>query len=156
MNWAGDAWRAVWTPPGRRLVGTLAAGLLVLWLILVAALVVARPKGILLQEALRLLPDTLRLLYRLAADKSQPRGVRVRLWLLLLYLALPFDLIPDFIPVLGHADDAIVACLVLRAVVRRAGGDALVRHWPGSEDGLRTLWRVAGLPGQPAGHPRGG
>jgi uncharacterized membrane protein YkvA (DUF1232 family) len=156
MNWAGDAWRAVWTPPGWRLVGTLAAGLLVLWLILVAALVVARPKGILLQEALRLLPDTLRLLYRLAADKSQPRGVRVRLWLLLLYLALPFDLIPDFIPVLGHADDAIVACLVLRAVVRRAGGDALVRHWPGSEDGLRTLWRVAGLPGQPAGHPRGG
>lgn len=122
---------------------------LALWLALIVVLVVTRPKGVLLQEALRLLPDTLRLLYRLAADKSQPRGVRVRLWLLLLYLSLPFDLIPDFIPVLGYADDVIVACLVLRAVVRRAGADALVRHWPGSEEGLRALWRVAALPGEP-------
>jgi len=135
---------------GWQVLAALAGGLLALWLALVVVLLLARPKGILLQEALRLLPDTLRLLYRLAADASQPRSVRVRLWLLLAYLALPFDLIPDFIPVLGYADDVIIAILVLRAVVRRAGGGAVSRHWPGSDDGLRALWRVAALPGEPA------
>ena len=130
-------------------LAALAGGLLAVWIALVAVLVVARPRGGLLHEALRLLPDTLRLIYRLAADRSQPRAVRVRLWLLLAYLALPFDVIPDFIPVLGYADDVIIACLVLRAVVRRAGGEAVTRHWPGSDDGLRALWRVAALPGEP-------
>jgi uncharacterized membrane protein YkvA (DUF1232 family) len=124
-----------------------------LWIALVLVLALARPKGVLLQEALRLLPDTLRLIYRLGADASQPRAVRIRLWLLLAYLSLPFDLIPDFIPVLGYADDVIIACLVLRGVVHRAGAEAVSRHWPGSEDGLRALWRVAGLPGEPAARP---
>lgn len=108
-----------------------------------------------MQEALRLLPDTLRLLGRLAGDKALPRGVRVRLWLLLAYLAMPFDLIPDFIPVIGYADDAIIVCWVLRSVVRRAGAEAVRRQWPGTEDGLAVLWRVAGLPGE-AGPSQGG
>jgi uncharacterized membrane protein YkvA (DUF1232 family) len=137
-----------------QVLAALAGGVLALWLALVLVLLVARPKGVQVQEALRLLPDTLRLLYRLAADASQPRSVRVRLWLLLAYLALPFDLIPDFIPVLGYADDVIIAFLVLRAVVRRVGGGAVSRHWPGSDDGLRALWRVAGLPGDPDSTPR--
>ena len=130
-----------------------------LWLALVLVLVVARPKGLLVQDALRLLPDTLRLLYRLSADASQPRSVRARLWLLLAYLAVPFDLVPDLIPVVGQADDVIIACLVLRSVVGRAGAGAVSRHWPGTDDGLRALWRVAGLPGQPeacATHARSG
>ena len=102
--------------------------------------------GSFLQEALRLLSDTLRLLKRLALDKTLPRGVRVRLWLLFVYLATPFDLIPDFIPIIGYADDAIIVCAVLRSVVRRAGAEAGRRHWPGSDDGLAALWRAAGLP----------
>jgi len=68
----------------------------------------------------------LRLLRRLAGDRSLPRGVRVRLWLLLAYLAIPIDVIP----VLGYADDAIIVTAVLRSVVRRAGLEALHRHWP--------------------------
>ncbi len=123
----------------------LGVGLLATWLVLVAALWVARPRGAVLAEALRLLPDTLRMLRGLATDRDVPVGARVRLGLLLAYLALPFDLVPDFIPVLGYADDAIVTVLVLRAVVRRAGVGALRRHWPGTEDGLRALARAAGL-----------
>jgi uncharacterized membrane protein YkvA (DUF1232 family) len=73
----------------------------------------------------------------------------MRLALVFLYLAMPLDLIPDFIPVLGHADDAIIVCLVLRSVVRKAGGQAVRRHWPGTDDGLAALWRIAGLPGTP-------
>lgn len=64
----------------------------------------AAGRGGLVREALRLLPDVLRLLPRLAADRSLPRGVRVRLALLLAYLASPIDLVPDFIPVIGYAD----------------------------------------------------
>ncbi|WIX76531.1 YkvA family protein [Amycolatopsis carbonis] len=123
----------------------LAGGLLLLWLALVAVLAVARPRGDLLREALRLLPDVLRLIRRLATDRDLPRGVRVRLALLLVYLALPIDLIPDFIPVLGYADDAIVVTLVLRSVVRRAGIDAVRARWPGTEDGFAGLTRLTGL-----------
>jgi uncharacterized membrane protein YkvA (DUF1232 family) len=79
--------------------------------------------------------------------------VRLRLWLLFAYLAIPLDIVPDFIPVIGYPDDAIIVAATLRSVVRRAGADAVRRHWPGSEAGLAVLWRAAGLPGDPTGHP---
>ena len=133
---------AVWTIA----VGA-AAGLLMVWLVLIAALLLAgrhyeRPR---LGEMLRLLPDLLRLLKRLAGDKSLPRGVRVRLWLLLAYLAVPIDLIPDFIPVIGYADDAIIVALALRSVAHRAGRQALHRHWPGTPAGLAAVLRATGI-----------
>ena len=90
-----------------------------------------------------------RLLRRLATDRGVPRGVRIRLALLMAYLAIPIDLIPDFIPVLGYADDAIVVTLVLRGTVRRAGLAAVRAHWPGTEDGFAALCRLTGL-AQPA------
>ncbi|MGY1763511.1 YkvA family protein [Geodermatophilus sp. SYSU D00779] len=127
------------------LVGVL-GGLLLCWLVLMAVLWATRPDDLRLRELLRLLPDVLRLVHRLAGDGALPRGVRVRLWLLLGYLALPFDLVPDFVPVLGHADDAIVVALMLRSVVRHAGAAALDRHWPGTPDGLAALRRASGLP----------
>ncbi|WP_158371698.1 YkvA family protein [Cellulosimicrobium cellulans] len=122
-------------------------GVVLLWLALVAALWATHPDELRLRELLRLLPDVVRLVRRLAADPTLPRGVRVRLWLLLGYLALPFDLVPDMIPVVGWADDAIVVARVLRSVVRRAGPDALARHWPGSPEGLAAVRRLARLPG---------
>jgi uncharacterized membrane protein YkvA (DUF1232 family) len=90
--------------------------------------------------------DLVRLVRRLAADRTLPRGVRVRLWLLAVYLASPIDLIPDFLPVIGYADDALIAAAVLRSVVRRAGPDALQRHWPGTPEGLEKVRRLTGLP----------
>jgi uncharacterized membrane protein YkvA (DUF1232 family) len=125
----------------------LAAGLLLVWVALIVVLVIARPRGGLLREALRLLPDLLRLLPRLFRDHSLPRRVRVGLGLLLAYLAFPIDLVPDFIPVLGYADDAIVVAAVLRWAVRRSGIQAIRRHWPGTDDGFAVLCRLAGLPG---------
>ena len=127
----------------------VAAALLLTWLCLIVALLVVRPRGDLLREALRILPDVVRLLRRLAADRSMPRGVRIRLGLLMVYLALPIDLVPDFIPVLGYADDAILVVAVLRSVVRRAGLDVVREHWSGTEDGFAALVRVTGLREQP-------
>jgi uncharacterized membrane protein YkvA (DUF1232 family) len=114
-------------------------------LALVIVLAAAKPRANLLGEALRLLPDLLRLLRRLAADPDLPRGVRIRLGLLLTYLAIPIDLIPDFIPVLGYADDAIIVTLALRSTVRSTGLAAVRAHWPGSDDGFAALCRLTGL-----------
>lgn len=126
------------------LIGVAAAAVLA-WLVLILVLAILRPRAGLLKEAVRLLPDVLRLVRRLAVDKSLPRGVRVRLALLLVYLASPIDLIPDFIPVLGFADDAIIVTAVLRGVVRRAGLDTVRSNWPGTDDGFAALTRLTGL-----------
>jgi uncharacterized membrane protein YkvA (DUF1232 family) len=106
-----------------RLLLGIGLSLLLLWAALLATLAVVRPKGSSLREAVRLLPDTLRLLQSIARDRSLEKSIRVRLWLLFAYMAFPIDLVPDFIPVLGYADDAIIVALVLRGVVRRAGPD---------------------------------
>lgn len=126
------------------LAGVL-GGFLLLWAVLVGLLWATRPDELRLRELMRLLPDVLRLIRRLAADGSLPVGVRLRLWLLLAYLASPIDLVPDVIPVIGYADDAVVVALVLRSVVRRAGGQAVDRHWPGTPEGLAALRRLARL-----------
>ena len=123
----------------------LLAAILISWLAMVLALVIIRPKGNLLRESLRILPDLIRLLKNLATDPTLPRGIRVRIGLLMVYLALPIDLIPDFIPVLGYADDAIVVLAVLRSVVRGVGIEPLRAHWPGTPDGFTALCRLAGL-----------
>jgi uncharacterized membrane protein YkvA (DUF1232 family) len=129
-----------------RLLLGIGVSLLLLWAALLVTLAVVRPKGSSLREAVRLLPETLRLLQSIARDRSLEKSIRVRLWLLFAYMAFPIDLVPDFIPVLGYADDAIIVALVLRGVVRRAGPDAIQRHWRGSSEGLATLRKLAGLP----------
>ena len=74
------------------------------------------------------------------AARAQTRGRRP----LLAYLASPIDLIPDFIPVVGYADDVIIIVVVLRWVVHHAWIQAVHRHWPGTEDGFAALCLIAG------------
>ncbi len=136
------------TQPWSTLVA-VAVGLSIAWVALLIALAVARPKDMSVTDAPRLLPDTAVLLRRLAADPQLPRGVRVRLLLVLLYLILPIDLVPDFIPVLGYTDDAIIVAAALRAVVRRAGPEALDKHWPGTPEGLHAARRLTGISSPP-------
>lgn len=121
------------------------AGLAAVWLCLVIALFRLRRGAARAGEALRLMPDVIRLLSRLARDSSLPSGVRIRLWLLLAYLASPIDIVPDVIPVVGLADDVILISLVLRSVIKRAGDDAVRRHWPGTAEGFAVVSRLVGL-----------
>lgn len=123
-------------------------GLVLLWLALVLILWQAarkQPDKTSLRDAMRLIPDVVRLLRRLAADPTVPRAVRIWLVVLLVYLLSPIDLVPDFIPVLGYADDAIIVAIVLRFATRHAGPEALERHWPGTPQGLQALRTLAGL-----------
>ncbi|TFB98773.1 DUF1232 domain-containing protein [Cryobacterium sp. HLT2-28] len=121
-------------------------GLLMLWLALVLLLWIEQrrhPGGASLRDLLRFAPDVARLLKRLTCDRSISVGVRIRLGVLLAYLLSPIDLIPDFIPVLGYADDAILVAFALRFATRRAGIDAVERHWPGTPEGLAAVLRLA-------------
>jgi uncharacterized membrane protein YkvA (DUF1232 family) len=89
------------------------------------------------------LPDCAVLIKRLLRDPRVPRRAKVPLALLLPYLASPIDLIPDFIPVLGQLDDAVLVALVLRSVVKTAGRELVTELWPGSERGLRAVLSLA-------------
>jgi uncharacterized membrane protein YkvA (DUF1232 family) len=120
------------------LVG-VGGGLLVVWVALMVALALARPKEVSLREAFRLLPDTLRLFKALAMHPQTSRRARVVLFLCLAYLASPIDLVPDFLPIIGHVDDAIVLVLALRWVARMAGRARIEECWPGSPAGLSSL-----------------
>jgi uncharacterized membrane protein YkvA (DUF1232 family) len=89
------------------------------------------------------IPDCIVLVRRLLGDERVPRSRKLLLGALLAYLALPFDLVPDFIPVAGQLDDAIVTALVLRAVLRSGGAALLREHWPGPERSRELVARLA-------------
>ncbi len=94
---------------------------------------------------LRALPDLARMLARLITDPMLPRTVKVALAAAAIYLASPFDLIPDFIPFIGYLDDALVAAIVLDGVLNFVDRRFILRYWPGSLESLDQLARVARL-----------
>ena len=87
-------------------------------------------------------PDCLVLCRRLLGDRRVPRRHKALLAGLVGYLASPLDLIPDFIPVIGHLDDALIAVLTLRTVRRGIARSVLRQHWPGPPQSLRVVERV--------------
>jgi uncharacterized membrane protein YkvA (DUF1232 family) len=109
-------------------------------------LYLTRPDESTLVDAARLIPDTFRLVRKLATDRTIPLATRIPVWLLLAYLASPIDLVPDFLPVVGFADDAIITSLVLRRLIRKVGADKLTEHWPGTPEGLDRMRRLLRVP----------
>jgi uncharacterized membrane protein YkvA (DUF1232 family) len=115
-----------------------------LYVVAVAALIAAGRR----EDARALagfIPDCLVLVSRLARDRRISGPRRIVLFLVLGYLALPIDLVPDFLPGIGQLDDAVLLGLALRLVVH-AGGTEMVREaWPGPEASLTLVLRAAGL-----------
>ena len=89
-------------------------------------------------------PDCAVLFSRLVHDPCVPRRRAALVFGLVVYLSLPIDLIPDFIPVLGYLDDAVLVLLVLRRVTRGCGRRQLETHWPGPASSLDVVLRLAG------------
>ena len=96
------------------------------------------------RDLARFVPDCIVLVTRLLGDPRVPRRHKLLLGAVVAYLALPFDLVPDFIPVAGQLDDALVVALALRAVLRRSGSELVTAHWPGPERSLALVLRFAG------------
>jgi len=116
--------------------------LLATWLLLIGLLWLHRPSRELVGPAIRLVPDLIRLVRRLLADRRTPRSVRLGLVFLLGWLVSPIDLVPEFLPVIGALDDVIVAALILRWAARRVGRDRLRELWPGTEASFALLRRL--------------
>lgn len=113
-----------------------------LYLALVLGLVLAG-RGTAARELALLVPHLLVLFRGLLGDARVPRRGKLVLGLAALWLASPVDLVPEFVPVAGPLDDAIVAALALRYVVRIAGRDIVSEHWRGETATLALLLRVA-------------
>ena len=129
-----DVWQGI-------LIG-LAAALLV-YTLFVAWLIVAGRK----EEARAvagLVPDFVVLFRRLLSDGRVSRRRKLVLAALIPYLAMPFDLVPDFIPVAGYLDDAVIVAFVLRYVLRGSGPELIEEHWPGPPSTLALVLRLAG------------
>jgi len=114
------------------------------WVLAILALLVIGRRTAARQLA-TLLPNLIRLFRGLLRDPRVPRGSKVLLGFAIAWFASPIDLVPEFIPVIGPLDDAVVAALVLRHVLRRAGPDVIAAHWSGDEATLGVLLRVAGV-----------
>lgn len=120
------------------------------WLIAIA-LLFAFGRRLAARELATLLPNLVRLFRALVRDPRVPRGTKALLILGAVWLASPIDLIPEFIPVLGPLDDAVIAALILRRVLRVAGPDVLAEHWrgdPATLDRVLRLFRVGATDGR--------
>src|SRR6476661_1876424 len=122
-----------------RVLAAIAIGLL-LWIGLIV-LLIAVGRRALARELATLVPNLTRLFAGLLRDPRVPLRAKVVLGASALYLAMPIDVIPDFVPIAGSLDDAIVAAFELRFVVRAASGEIVAEHWPGDPATLRRiLW----------------
>jgi uncharacterized membrane protein YkvA (DUF1232 family) len=118
---------------------------LVLYLALVVALILSGRK-LAAKELATLLPNLIRLFRDLAKDPRVPRGAKIVLAVAGIWLISPIDLLPEFIPVLGPLDDAVVAALALRYLIRRAGLDVVREYWRGDPATLAAILRAARIP----------
>jgi uncharacterized membrane protein YkvA (DUF1232 family) len=131
MSWG------IWSLLGVVVVVTATWAAFLVWLVAVGRREDARAVA-------TLIPDCIVLVARLARDPRVPRRRKLLLLAVVGYLALPLDLVPDFIPVAGQLDDAIVVALVLRSFVH-SSGEALIRElWPGPQESLGLILRLAG------------
>ena len=120
----------------------LAVGLAVTWLLVLIAILVANRRSSNTPDLPLLLTQTIRLLGSLVRDRTLPRGLRFRIAAAILYAGQPFNLIPDWIPVIGYADNVAVIGWTVRSVIRKAGPEAVAEHWRGTPESLSLLYKA--------------
>jgi uncharacterized membrane protein YkvA (DUF1232 family) len=121
----------------------LAVGVVV-WLVAIVVLVAAGRRSA-ARELATLIPNLLVLFRGLLRDPNVSRSSKCWLWFAIVWLVSPIDLIPEFVPVAGPIDDAIVAALVLRHVLKRTDVSVLSAHWRGDPATLARILRIANV-----------
>jgi len=98
-----------------------------------------------IKDAALVLPNIVVLIGRLMADPRVPRRSKIALGIASAYAVSPIDLIPEFIPVIGWADDILVVLYAIDSLVERAGPELVEEHWDGPGDVLALVREVMGL-----------
>jgi uncharacterized membrane protein YkvA (DUF1232 family) len=109
----------------------------------VVLVLVALGRGADARALARFVPDCVVLFKRLLADPRVELWRKALLVFVIVYLASPIDLVPDFIPVAGQLDDAILVVIALRVLLRGSGPRLLAEHWPGPRQSLLVILRFA-------------
>lgn len=119
-----------------------------IWAVAVIVLIALgrRPQA---RELATLIPNLLLLFRGLIRDPRVPRSAKLWLGFAVVWIASPIDLVPEFIPIAGPLDDAIVAALVLRYLLRRTDRSVLFEHWRGEPATLEAI--VRRRPARPSG-----
>jgi uncharacterized membrane protein YkvA (DUF1232 family) len=120
-----------------------------IWLVAVMLLILLGRRAQ-ARELATLIPNLLVLFRGLLRDPRVPRSAKLWLGLAVVWIASPIDLIPEFIPIAGPLDDAIVAALVLRHVLRRTARSVLLEHWRGDPATLEAI--VGGIRAHQSGN----
>jgi uncharacterized membrane protein YkvA (DUF1232 family) len=97
------------------------------------------------RELAALLPNLVRMCRTLLRDRRVPLGSKIFVGVAVVWFVSPIDLVPEFIPVLGPLDDAILAVFVLRHLVKHAGREIVAQAWPGDPATLEGMLHLAGL-----------
>lgn len=116
--------------------------LVLAWLALVGGLIVFGRRA-LAREIATFVPNLTRLFSGLVRDPRVPLRAKLVLGVTAVYFAMPIDLVPDFIPVAGQLDDAIVAAFALRYVVGTTPREIVAEHWHGDPETLRRILALA-------------
>jgi uncharacterized membrane protein YkvA (DUF1232 family) len=127
----------------RALLFALAA--LVAAYVLAIALLVLSGRRAVTREVVALLPNLAFLFTGLLRDPRVPKGSRALLALGTVWIVSPIDLIPEFVPVIGPVDDALIAALILRRVLKTAGTDVVAENWRGDSATLQRLLHLFAL-----------
>ena len=127
------------------------AVVIAIWIVVVAVLVIVG-RILLARELALLLPNLVRLFGGLLRDARVPLRAKIVLAVASVWLASPIDLIPEFIPIVGSLDDAVVAALALRFVLGTTDGTIVREHWRGDPATLELLLRLVSWGGR--GAPR--
>lgn len=96
-----------------------------------------------MKDLLLLVPRLARMVVSLLGDAAVPRGAKLALAAVAVYLASPVDLLPDFIPLVGYVDDLLLAAVVLDGLLNVLDRSLILRYWPGDPGRLEALAAVA-------------
>ena len=128
----------------------IALGVFVVLWVLFLVVLVASGRRAEARALVRFIPDCLVLLRRILAEEEVSGRMKVLLVFTVAYLAFPIDVVPDFIPILGHLDDALLLYWTLRSLVRQVPPERLAELWPGPNESLAAVEKVAGTYRHPA------
>lgn len=96
-----------------------------------------------LKNVIYLIPNFLKLLFRLFKDGRVPAAEKAFLLGAIAYVIAPIDLLPDVIPFLGQVDDLYLVSLTILRLLNRTPAEVIRQHWEGGGDLARIVGRIA-------------